>query len=170
MQGGKTKQMSQWGIGGKLAAITAIYGTIAEVLTLMYPNLFRIEAIPDTYLKIAAAVAMVVGVPLLAWSGRELKKHFPPKELIVTGPFAYVRNPLYSVWLFLLVPAISLLTGSYLALGMPIVFYVAFRLLIKEEERVLQELFPEQFRHYKHHVNRVVPSFRKYKAPWRMQD
>ncbi len=88
---------------------------------------------------------------------------FPPRHLVVTGFYRYVRNPMY-------VAATSLLLGQALLLGdIRILAYAMFAWLatnlfvLTYEEPTLRKTFGAEYETYCAHVPRWIPRF----TPWR---
>ena len=100
-----------------------------------------------------------------AWTGRGTPAPFdPPRKLVVTGWYRYVRNPMYFGFAVLLVGE-WLLWGSNLV-GAVIYFLcywaaVALFVVIYEEP-TLKRKFAEDYAEYVRHVPRFVPRLR----PW----
>jgi protein-S-isoprenylcysteine O-methyltransferase Ste14 len=81
----------------------------------------------------------------------------PPKELVVRGPYRYVRNPMY-------LGVVLVLVGEALVLASPILLrYAALILLachlfvVYYEEPNLQRRFGESYAHYCRSVSRWLP-------------
>jgi protein-S-isoprenylcysteine O-methyltransferase Ste14 len=78
----------------------------------------------------------------------------PQDFLLTTGPYRYSRNPLYlggNVFCFF---GAALLLGSPTALIMTALHIPLVDLLIRREERQLEQRFGEEFRAYKRQVRR----------------
>jgi protein-S-isoprenylcysteine O-methyltransferase Ste14 len=82
-----------------------------------------------------------------------------PRKFVASGPYRYVRNPMY-------VGAILVLIGAGLAMPSPsivllgFVFWVLTHILVLVyEEPVLQEKFGDAYAQYKTEVNRWLPRF-----------
>jgi protein-S-isoprenylcysteine O-methyltransferase Ste14 len=108
--------------------------------------------------------SMLLGVPIClaglavrAWAAGHLIKN---ERLATTGPYGYIRNPLYAGTL--LVAAGIVAASRSLVLG--VIFAAAFLLVylpvIELEEQHLRRLFPE-YNAYSAKVNRFLP-FRKW--------
>ena len=78
-------------------------------------------------------------------------------ELVTSGPFAYVRHPIYSA-LFLWLLAMAVAFGHYwgLILGVPL-YWIGTILRISEEERLLRAQFGADYDAYAQRVKRFVP-------------
>jgi protein-S-isoprenylcysteine O-methyltransferase Ste14 len=84
----------------------------------------------------------------------------PPKELVMTGPYHYVRNPIY-------VGVMLIFLGHFLWFGywallmyMVFAFLVAHVFIILYEEPTLKRKFGVAYEEYLKHVPRWIPRFR----------
>ena len=104
-------------------------------------------------LQIGVAVACV-GLVLRGWAAGHLRKN---QELAVSGPFAYVRNPLY---LGSLVAGLGLGIATArvsLVLAILAVYLIWYLPVVGEEERHLRKILPG-YRQYEVRVPRLVPA------------
>ncbi|MBI4536143.1 MAG: isoprenylcysteine carboxylmethyltransferase family protein [Ignavibacteriae bacterium] len=85
-------------------------------------------------------------------------------HLIMNGPFAYVRNPLYvgNMLLYAGVGIMSMALFPWLLVGAMLWFYVQYRLIVAQEEEYLQEKFGDDYREYVRNVKRFLPRLTKY--------
>ncbi len=98
-----------------------------------------------------------LGVSALTLFHRRRTTHDPfgkPSTLAITGPYRVSRNPMYlGVALILLGAALA--RGTFTILVAPLLFIaVVDALFIPHEERLLEELFGEEYRSYAHRVRR----------------
>jgi protein-S-isoprenylcysteine O-methyltransferase Ste14 len=88
------------------------------------------------------------------WSGTVTQKE--QHELIRTGPYAYVRHPIYT-GLLIALAGNAVACGEPRALvGLAIVVY-AFVRKLRIEERFMNELFPREYPRYRAEVPALVP-------------
>lgn len=76
-------------------------------------------------------------------------------ELVTTGPYRYVRHPIYT-GMFLAILGSALITGRVFLLilaGMAIYCIYSAR----TEERLMLEQFPEQYAQYKRRTKAIIP-------------
>ena len=102
----------------------------------------------------------VIGIAFAIWARFCLGRNWGsrPKEdhaLVTSGPYAYVRHPLYSGAILALFG--SALTGSIVA-GLLFIISLIFCLRrIGQEERTLLSLFPAQYPAYQARTRRLIP-------------
>ena len=88
-------------------------------------------------------------------------------ELIVAGPFSYVRNPLY-VGNMLMYVGIGVMANAltpWLVLVAAIYFFFQYAMIVSLEEEFLEKTFGAGFLEYKKQVPRFVPWLISYKHP-----
>jgi protein-S-isoprenylcysteine O-methyltransferase Ste14 len=80
------------------------------------------------------------------------------EQLTTSGPYAYVRNPLY-VGSLVLALGFALAARSWvIVIAMAVIFAAVYLPVIRSEEAFLRQKFPE-FEEYARHVPRLVPRF-----------
>lgn len=78
-------------------------------------------------------------------------------KLATSGPYAYVRHPIYSGMLGMLV-ATGLAISHWAALGAGlVVFFVGTIIRVRSEEKLLREAFGDEFENYAQRVPAIVP-------------
>jgi len=88
------------------------------------------------------------------WSGRATVK--AGHELIVTGPYALARHPIYTG---LLVAALGtgLATGKMRCIVGFILIILALFIKMSQEERLMMQTFPEAYPSYRRRVKALIP-------------
>jgi len=87
------------------------------------------------------------------------------EELVTTGPFSMVRNPLYLCSLLGIVGIGFISNQLSILLMLTIGMVLVYLPLIKLEEAFLQEKFGQEFTHYCSSVSRFIPKFTLYQSP-----
>jgi protein-S-isoprenylcysteine O-methyltransferase Ste14 len=88
------------------------------------------------------------------WSGAVVLKE--GHQLVRSGPYAIVRNPIYTGLLVAFLGT-ALLVGTAVGFAALAAILASFLLKIRAEERLLAEQFGEAFEAYRREVKRLVP-------------
>ncbi len=124
----------------------------------------------DIGLQLAGLVLLGLGLTFFVWSLRRfavegqgtLAPWDPPRKLVVRGPYRYVRNPMISGVVMVLVGEAALLRSwphtiwAFVFIGLNMLFIPLF------EEPDLAARFGESYREYCRNVPRVIPRV----TPW----
>ena len=105
--------------------------------------------------------------PLNVWMLRNLGKNISETvltkqshELVTTGPYRWLRHPLYSFGLLML-GALSLVAANWLMAVLTLAAGVYFSLvIIPREEAELVKRFGNRYEDYRRHSGRLLPRFR----------
>ena len=121
---------------------------------------------PAGFLLIAAGAAIVLpAMVMFAWRGLGTPAPFdPPRRLVVSGPYRFVRNPMYCGVAFVLLGealAFPNLTNAMLA-TLLVFFTLVTAFVFLYEEPALRSKFGDEYADYCRHVGRWIPRF----APW----
>lgn len=80
----------------------------------------------------------------------------PPEHIVGSGPYRFVRNPMYAGHLIFLA-GLALALGSWIAAVVLALHALWFDRRVREDEARLEALFGEPYRAYRHRVKRWVP-------------
>ena len=87
----------------------------------------------------------------------KLDTHIIKNELVTTGVYAYVRNPVYSAFMFVCT-GVLLIYGNLILLLLPIIYWGFMTVLMKStEEKWLEDLYGQEYIQYLQRVNRCIP-------------
>lgn len=114
-------------------------------------------------IQIIGAIMAIAALGLLWWSHHCLKEAFSTTietsqidKLVMTGPYRYIRHPMYLSY-FILFPGLGLLIENWLFALLGILIIVTFTVIrIKFEERALNEKFPQEYSDYTMRVNGFI--------------
>ena len=86
-----------------------------------------------------------------------LDAHIIKNELVTTGVYAYVRNPVYSAFMFVCT-GVLLIYGNLVLLLLPIIYWGFMTVLMKStEEKWLEDLYGQEYIQYLQRINRCIP-------------
>lgn len=95
----------------------------------------------------------VLGLGLRAWASGHLAKD---QQLATTGPYAYIRNPLYAGTLVVAAGIVIASRNLWLAVISPAIFLLVYLPAIELEEQHLRTMFPG-YTDYATRVHRFLP-------------
>ncbi|MBF0510700.1 MAG: isoprenylcysteine carboxylmethyltransferase family protein [Candidatus Omnitrophica bacterium] len=120
----------------------------------------------NEYFLKSSIILIVIGVALRLWANSYAIKN---DKLTTSGPYAFVRNPLYLGTFFIAIGFIFVLTtavpwweniaGGMFLLALCLMYYRT----INTEEGMLREKFKDAFSDYCQHVPALIPTFIPYK-------
>lgn len=100
------------------------------------------------------AVLLFFGILIRIWSCGHIKKE---KELTISGPYRYTRNPLYFGNL-ILGSGIVISTRSRWIFAYFIVYFLLFYpIIINKEKNKMKELFPKEYEEFSKKVPLFIP-------------
>ena len=103
----------------------------------------------------------------VSWTGSETRTTGAAGGtfLIISGPFAYVRNPLYigNILLYLGFGIMSFALFPYLQIVAIGFFFWQYHLIIKYEEKYLEDKFADDYTEYIRNVRSIIPRITPYK-------
>jgi protein-S-isoprenylcysteine O-methyltransferase Ste14 len=149
-------QTSKWGIGLVMMGFALVWAYLR----------------PAGFHKSAASLiaSMALGPPsvALAWAAsRHLGKQWryqaalrADHELIQTGPYAWIRNPIYTSMLGMVLATGFCMTWWPLFVGAVVCFVAGTEIRVRAEERLLAERFKDEFAAYRKHVPAYIPFVR----------
>ena len=120
---------------------------IGLVLNLANPSLFAVGG-PPGWLAVVSIAVLVPGVAIWGWSAILIVTNVPRGRLITSGPFAWVKHPLYTAVALLVLPWAGLLLNSWLGIALGLILYLGSRIFSPAEEAELARTFGDQWRAY----------------------
>ena len=143
------------GSGDKIMLFTLPFLIIGLILNFMYPEVFSVGG-PTYVLLIISMIFLIPGITIWVWTVALILLKVPEGKLIINGPFAIVKHPLYTGVSFLVLPWLGFLLDTWLGVVIGIVMYAASRKYSKEEEDWLLKNFGNEWDEYNQNV----------KLPW----
>lgn len=135
---------------------------LARARRLTYP--FNVQVIPDTgAIALVAAILCVLGLLFCLWARATIGRNWSGivtlkenHELIIRGPYALVRHPIYTGLLAMFV-ATALVSGYFAGILASGIVFVSFWIKLGDEEKVMLKQFPDQYPAYQQRVKRMIP-------------
>ena len=149
-----------------------IVGQGGKIILFMLPSLMaaiwiqrylpQVAALPESirFIQPLGYVILLLGLILWVTAVIQLMVGFSKGELVTTGAYGVARNPIYSSATFFLLPAVSLITFTWVYFVVSIFLYIGVMIFIGVEEKKLAEAFGQEYEDYRTRVDRLIP-FRK---------
>ena len=152
----KQNGMTIVGQGGKII-LFMLPSLIGAILAHMYFP--QVAALPDSVRFIKPLGYFLLPLGLILWGTAviQLMVGFSKGKLVTTGAYGVVRNPIYSSATFFILPAIALMTLTWVYLIPSFFLYAGVRLFIGKEEKQLTQVFGKEYQDYMARVDRLVP-------------
>jgi protein-S-isoprenylcysteine O-methyltransferase Ste14 len=152
----KQHGMNIVGQGGKI-----ILFMLPSLMAALYVHKYlpHVAALPESirFIKLVGYLLLLPGLILWGTAVTQLLMGFSKGKLVTTGAYGVVRNPIYSSVTFFILPAVALLTLTWVYLIVSVFLYVGVMIFIGTEEQQLIHAFGKQYEEYLARVDRLVP-------------
>ncbi|QEE15539.1 isoprenylcysteine carboxylmethyltransferase family protein [Promethearchaeum syntrophicum] len=120
----------------------------------------QLNDVVPLYLRIIFCIIFVLmALVLIQISHKTLfKDNQPPAKVLTKGIFKFVRNPMY-LGILLIYVAVICFSISLISIGVFIIIFFVYNKMVKVEEKILEEIFGNEFLEYKEKVPRWIPKF-----------
>jgi len=154
----------------KLASTLFKYRSYTPIPFLVVMLIFH-EATPASL--ITGFAVSIVGELIrfwgVSWAGSETRttSKVGGSNLVISGPFAYVRNPLYigNILIYLGLGIMTLALFPYLQIAALLFFVFQYHFIVKEEENYLHKTYGSFYEEFVKNVPRFLPRLTPYKNP-----
>ena len=128
---------------------------------------------PSSFYLVLGAVLLLAGEAVRLWAvsyagGITRTRNVGAPELCSSGPYAFVRNPLYvgNMTMYLGIVFIAGAANVYLMASTTVAFFlIQYSLIISLEEETLKGLFEASYKEYKKTVPAIFPRLTPWKNP-----
>ncbi len=152
----KQNDMTIVGQGGKII-LFMLPSLIAAIWVHMYFP--QIAALPESigFIQPVGYILLPLGLILWGTAVIQLMTGFSKGKLVTTGAYGVVRNPIYASVTFFVLPAVALMTLTWVYFVPSIFLYAGVMIFIGEEEKQLTKAFGKAYEDYIARVDRLVP-------------
>jgi protein-S-isoprenylcysteine O-methyltransferase Ste14 len=152
----KQNGMNIIGQGGKIIFFT-LPSLIAAILVHTY--IPQIAALPESisFIKPVGYLLLLPGLILWGVAVIQLLTGFSKGKLVTTGAYGVARNPIYSSVIFFILPAVALMTLTWVYFVAAVILYIGVMIFIGKEEMQLTKAFGKEYEDYTARVDRLVP-------------
>jgi protein-S-isoprenylcysteine O-methyltransferase Ste14 len=160
-----TLKKREEGLASKLASLLGIAGFLTMIAYVVNPAWLSWASLPlPVWVRWAGVGLAITGFMLLQWAQNTLASSWSDaprmmkeQKLITSGPYRWIRHPIYSAFLLILGSTL-LISANWLIglcwLGMTIIEIIS---RIGFEESLMIEYFGDQYRTYMKQTGRLLP-------------
>lgn len=147
-----------------LLRLFGLIGWLSVITYLINPDWMKWSEIslPD-WARWIGVVTGAISVPLLYWLFKSIGKNITQTvktrkkhELVTTGPYRWVRHPLYSVGTLLFL-SFALISSNWFIGLMTLMSLVMLMVRLPKEEMNLIERFGDEYKDYMRRTGRLIP-------------
>jgi protein-S-isoprenylcysteine O-methyltransferase Ste14 len=99
------------GSGDRIGLFTLPFVILGVILNVAFPSFFDVGG-PPPALAVVSVVVLIVGVTIWIWSVALILTRVPRGQLITSGPYAFMKHPLYTRVALLVLPWIGFLLDT----------------------------------------------------------
>jgi len=115
--------------------------------------------------RLAVCVALFASAIWLSWTSSNALGHHlridaalgPEHQLVRSGPYGLVRNPIYTSMLLVMCAIAIVVTPWQLFISSLVLFVIGTEIRVRTEETLLAARFGEEFQQYKKSVPAYIP-------------
>lgn len=121
---------------------------------------------PSDAIAVSGFIAVLLGLAVAIWARVHLRHYWSDKvvlqenhKLIRSGPYAYMRHPIYS-GVLLGVAGTAVVLGEIRGVAAFSLLLANYAIKAKKEERILEQQFADQFSEHRRHSGFLLPRVR----------
>jgi protein-S-isoprenylcysteine O-methyltransferase Ste14 len=92
-----------------------------------------------------------------SWAIKTIRSWWNQDRLCTSGPFRFVRHPIYAGFMWLADLGIALLFNSWIVLVWPVILYPIWSMLVRKEEKMMTAFFGHEYIRYASRKGRFFP-------------
>jgi protein-S-isoprenylcysteine O-methyltransferase Ste14 len=155
----RSKKYLRWSfiVAISVVILVFLFGTFES-------DMLSLRLVPDSpFAGITGIILTMAGLGFSGWARRHLGRYWSSMveikighQLIRTGPYRIVRNPMYTGILIAFLGAVIAI-GELVAFVALVIGIVSIGVKIKAEEEILSGKFGEEYLKYKREVKAIIP-------------
>ncbi len=132
------------------------------ILWLLDRRLGRAEIlVPGGPIKAFGYILIGTWICWHTWCLHTIRLWWRKSRLCTTGPFQFVRHPMYAGGIWLVFPGMALALNSWVLLLVPFILYFFYSILVPKEEKMMTAVFGDEYRQYASRTGRLFPRIMK---------
>lgn len=145
-----------------------VYGMAAVTVAgiIMFSYVLKTGILGSPWILVFRIIgAIIIALGIIIWVigalGSDMDNNIAQNRLKTNGIYAWVRNPMYTGWWFLITGISLMWHNVWLLLLIPVNWGIMTIVLKRTEEKWLLEVYGQEYRDYCRRVNRCLPWFPK---------
>jgi len=106
---------------------------------------------------ISGLIMMGICVCWVLWCFNAIRRWWLENRLCTTGPYRFVRHPIYAGWIWLGSTGVALVLNSWIMLFGPFILYFFYSILVRREEKMMAAVFGDEYERYALRTGRLFP-------------
>lgn len=102
----------------------------------------------------------LITIVFIIWSIKSLNPQDRGVKLITTGMFKYFRHPLYAAFLSVFNFGLAVFMNNWIYIIWAFILHPVWHMLVMKEEKMLKEVFPNDYEEYCYRTGRFFPRLR----------
>jgi protein-S-isoprenylcysteine O-methyltransferase Ste14 len=160
-----TLKKRQEGIASKVSGVLAVIGFISVIAFVINPSWLGFASLSfPVWLRWAGVVLALTGFALLHWAQVVLGKSWSDtprmmkeQSLITSGPYQFIRHPIYTAFIFILGSALLISANWFIGLAWLGMTVLEVASSVGFEESLMLEYFGDQYREYMKKTGQLLP-------------
>jgi protein-S-isoprenylcysteine O-methyltransferase len=108
-------------------------------------------------MRIIGSIFILFWVCWHSWCIRTISRWWRHDQLCKTGPYQFVRHPIYAGAALLGFMGVVFILNSWVILPLPVFIYAIYSILVRKEEAMMRAVFGEEYKQYAAHTGRLFP-------------
>ncbi len=149
-----------WGDAGQLIALGLFLLIWGGDSFFLHASTFLAEGVPLILRLLLLGLAIAAAVYLFSSGHVVLSEEQRPARVITTGPFRYVRHPLYLASLLIYL-GLAVSTMSLVSFVLLVGIFAFHDYIASYEEKIMEAKFGEEYRRYEQETGKWIPRMRR---------
>jgi protein-S-isoprenylcysteine O-methyltransferase len=108
-------------------------------------------------IRIIGSILILFWICWHSWCTRTISRWWRHDQLCTSGPYRFVRHPIYAGGVLLASTGAALLLNSWIMLPLPVIMFVLYSILVRKEETMMMAVFGDEYKQYAAHTGRLFP-------------